>query len=184
MSLLEPPKLPKLYSSPFRHPHCCFTLSGSGIEAIVRILANANSLVLSIGSGSGLLEALLAQRDPNLNIQGVEVNESVNKYLPKEQMNIVKGTWDICGKAATATAWVFAYPRSLDLVKQYLECYGHFPNLRVVLWIGPIADWSDFERSFKEYEFEMLKVNTLMKGSEIMIAASPPGRSYASTQTM
>jgi hypothetical protein len=183
MSLLEPPNLPKLDSSPFRHPHCCFTLSTSGIETIVRILANANSLVLSIGSGSGLLEALVAQRDPNLNIQGVEVNESINKYLPDEEMNIVKATWDMCEKAATATAWIFAYPRSPDLVKKYLECYGQIPNLRVILWIGPIDDWSSFERIFKEYELEMSKIDTPMKGSEFMIAARPPARSPARSST-
>lgn len=177
MSLTRPPNLPKLESSPSRHPHCCFTLSTSGIEAIVRILANANSLVLSIGSGSGLLEALLAQRDSHLNIQGVEVNKSTNKYLPDEEMNIVKATWDVCEKAATATAWIFAYPRSPDLIKKYLDFYGDSPDLGVILWIGPIADWPNFERIFEEYEFEMSKVDTLMKGSEFMIAARPPERS-------
>lgn len=125
---------------------------------------------MSIGSGSGLLEALLLHEEPQLNIYGVEVSSAVNKYLLKERLRLVNGTWDLSSLAKTASTWIFVYPRDVSLVKKYAQTFGE-DAVRQVVWIGPLSDFKeceavflgpdwirgDFEdRGFSEYEAMIL----------------------------
>ena len=147
-------RLPELSLEPGFHRHCCTSLSIVKMQSILKVLPNGHCSILSIGSGSGLLEVLLTQENPRLHIEGVEVSDSINKYLPVDRMNIVRGTWDVCGRAAHVSSWLFVYPRSPDLVRKYLERFGQSPDLEVILWIGPRDDWLEYELVLKDFGFE------------------------------
>jgi hypothetical protein len=140
--------LPTLSSEPILHQDCCLSLSSGTIEKILTSLRGKNGEVLSIGSGSGLLEALLMEKCPELEIKGVEVRASTNTYLDEESFYSVRGTWDLCPAAQDASIWMFVYPRSPDLIKRYVERYGASLTLRAILWLGPKVDWETFEVCF------------------------------------
>ncbi|RMZ86029.1 hypothetical protein DV737_g292, partial [Chaetothyriales sp. CBS 132003] len=132
--------------------------------------AQASLGVFSIGSGTGLLEALLTRHlvtHQRTNLVGVEVYASapVNKYLDDDHVRLVRGTWDVCqtvttSPASTAAAWMFVYPRHVSLVEKYLDTLplggleereegargrGNAPQM--VIWAGPRADVVDYEAS-------------------------------------
>ncbi|KAL2824132.1 hypothetical protein BDW59DRAFT_147881 [Aspergillus cavernicola] len=137
----------RLPPSPTAFPNCCLSLSTTLITHLSSLLPPAPNHTLSIGSGSGLLEALITHRHPNVSIQGVEVNSSVNLYLAEQSMNVVGGTWDLYSRAGQARAWMFVYPRDPRLVRRYFERYGN--GVQAVLWLGPRADWEDYEGCFR-----------------------------------
>lgn len=137
-------KLPLLASIPTHHPDCCAAISSVLVAAIAQILPPKPSLTISIGSGTGLLEALLLQRQPSINLKAVEVSSHINQYLPNEKMDIVSGTWDLCLLAGDAIAWMFIYPREVSLVGMYLERFS-LSNTRLLLWIGPCADFCSIQ---------------------------------------
>ncbi|KAK9799888.1 hypothetical protein SCARD494_01681 [Seiridium cardinale] len=153
----------KLDKEPIRHPDCCLSLSSTLIDLLTSTLSRngrhaTDKLVLSVGSGSGLLEALLLERwstlsEPKLFIEGVEVQQSVeatllNKYLPEQHHSSVKGTWDLSPRAEEAAALMFVYPRSPQLISRYLRQCSQ-SDLEIVGWLGPKCDWSDFEKCFE-----------------------------------
>ena len=139
--------LPQLTHEPEHHPDCCLSLSTKLLDVLTAIFAPKNAkdaetrLVLSVGSGTGLLEALLLDRwsapqpqhpsGPDVHdggppipttatstgvvmtIQGVEVHPSVNKHLPEANLCVVRGTWDVV-PVATSTL----RSRSFDPEKQ------------------------------------------------------------------
>ncbi|THC99129.1 hypothetical protein EYZ11_001380 [Aspergillus tanneri] len=84
-----------LPSTPTTFPNCCLSMSTPLLNHLSCLLPQRPNYTLSIGSGSGLLEALLVHRHPNLCIQGVEVHSSVNRYLADEDVHVVGGTWDL-----------------------------------------------------------------------------------------
>ncbi|KAF2091797.1 hypothetical protein K490DRAFT_31788 [Saccharata proteae CBS 121410] len=147
--------LPNLLDDPKHHPDCCLGLSKPLIDKLILLLPKAPDVSLSIGSGSGLLEAYLAQR--NCRIEGVEVNSNVNTYLPEESTYTVGGTWDLCDRAAAAKAWIFVYPRTPKLVTQYVETYGS-AAVQVIVWLGPRVDWADFEACFQNLSGVQIEV--------------------------
>ncbi|KAF2424421.1 hypothetical protein EJ08DRAFT_575340, partial [Tothia fuscella] len=132
--------LPIPSRDPRHYPDCCLGLSTQFITKITELLP-ATGLILSIGSGTGLLEAYLLEPNPSMMIEGVEVSAHVNRYLPADRMNVVAGTWDLCSRAVEATALLFVYPREGALIERYLS----IPKLKakIVLWIGPCNDWPD-----------------------------------------
>lgn len=132
--------LPQLSKTSIQHPHCCASLSYEIISLLAEDIQRAPHITLSIGSGSGLLEALLQQYASDAIIEGVEVAEDVNRYLPKEKLHIVGGTWDLCDRASAADTWLFIYPKDVLLVGKYLEAYGKGTEKRII-WLGPQADW-------------------------------------------
>ena len=124
--------LPELTSQPKHHPDCCLSLSTRLLDVLTAIFAPETEqgagarLVLSVGSGTGLLEALLLARwsnpDPEhpsgagmhdgeplvpvvtttaMTIKGIEVRPSINKYLPEANLGIVRGTWDVVSVSAS-----------------------------------------------------------------------------------
>lgn len=102
-------------------------------------------MTLSIGCGSGLLEALLLHDYPAINIHGVEVSQSLNKYLPEERLQLVRGTWDIAPSARDASVWLFVFPREPGIVQKYVQVYAGSAVTETVVWIGPLADYKEYE---------------------------------------
>jgi hypothetical protein len=137
-------KLPGISEITQHHSDCCLGLSTKLIRRI-SLLLPPGSLVHSIGSGTGLLEALLQQQHPQIRVEGIEVNESINKYLPEDQVIIVNGTWHVCSASSGASAWLFVYPRDPSLISRYFELYK---PPRTIIWLGPKVDWQDFRTPF------------------------------------
>lgn len=188
-----------------RNPDCCLALSGklrelltdhflpgTGLETYSDTASEIRSLplILSVGSGSGLLERLLQlSRAPHpssptgpddnsepvdvspglgqgvgparVRVVGVEVSDSVNKYLPPQDTIAVRGTWEVAAEVDRAAALMFVYPRQARLVERYLERFGAGPvragsgegeesgeveageKVGTVVWLGPVVDWED-----------------------------------------
>ncbi|KAE8355364.1 hypothetical protein BDV28DRAFT_146155, partial [Aspergillus coremiiformis] len=110
------PELPNLTTTPQALPTCCLSLSTPLLTHLSNLLPPKPSFTISIGSGSGLLEALLTHHNAALSIEGVEVNPSVNRYIPEQDMHVVSGTWDLLhARVPDAAAWMFVYPRDPKL---------------------------------------------------------------------
>jgi hypothetical protein len=147
--------LPKISVIPRHHPDCCLSISTKLIQQLGH-LQPPNSSIISIGSGSGLLETLLQQQFPKIGVVGLEVNDSINKYLSPENFISVRGTWDVYDKALEADTWLFVYPRSPVLIEQYLKLET-VP--RTIVWLGPKRDWEDFQMPFMDHgNFEIEEI--------------------------
>ncbi|KAK0715217.1 hypothetical protein B0H67DRAFT_600909 [Lasiosphaeris hirsuta] len=146
---MEP--LPTLAPYPTRHPQSCASLSLPLLAFLHTTLPAPPALTFSIGSGHGLLEALLlhhyparAGTDP-ITLYGIEVAAAaaaapgpVNRFLPEPHALVVPGTWAVApeGVLCRAEGLVFVYPRQAGLVGRYLR--GE--RVRVVVWVGPRCD--------------------------------------------
>ncbi|MCJ1440649.1 MAG: hypothetical protein MMC23_001135 [Stictis urceolatum] len=149
-------KLPELTSTSIRHPDCCLSLSEPLLDTLLSLDYSGDAYILSIGSGTGLLEALLIDRTEkasatttsssgSVTIRGVEVLDSPNKYLAEDQLYLAAGTWDICPAADEATVWMLVYPRDVDLLAKYIKMHrGQHQKVRKVIWLGPIVDWESY----------------------------------------
>lgn len=158
-----PPPLPEISAdSPVVHPGCCLALSTPLLSYLREALLppNPTTLVLSVGSGYGLLEALLLEPPSPLNLIGVEVAPSPNTYLPAEQHSIVPGSRFLEPLAAEAGTWLFVYPRRVGLIEEYLRAYGQ-GAVRKVVWIGPVADWEDYEGCFGGWNVDVARADTV-----------------------
>ncbi|KAK4171387.1 hypothetical protein QBC36DRAFT_391148 [Triangularia setosa] len=146
------PPLPKLSTAPTRHSSSCCSLS-LPLLSLLNTLLPPPRLALSIGSGPGLLEALLLHHYPNRsnNFYGVEVSapKPVNIFLPEQNTLTVTGTWAVIdnGLLRDAGGLLFVYPRQPSLVRAYLENWKG----EVVVWIGPRADVEEFGPVFEEW---------------------------------
>lgn len=118
---------------------------------MVTLLPRKPEFTLSVGSGSGLLEAIITQIDEDVLVQGVEVNSTVNRYIAEEDMHVVGGGWGVCSRAQQASAWMFVYPRDPKLVTKYIDTYGDAGAM--IVWIGPRVDWVDYESCFRQSDF-------------------------------
>lgn len=196
-------ELPSLQDAPVRHPNCCLSFSSKLIEILTRILSNTanpdgTSTVLSIGSGSGLLEALLLAHveakddtgDPSFNVEGVEVQQlsgkpPVNRYLPEQAIYTVRGTWDVVSRLqdSDVTALMFVYPRQPALVTEYMKTIArHDHSIQSIVWLGPMADWDAFESCFvakDEHRWELEKIQGAeagLDGYEMMVVLRITGQ--------
>ncbi|GAW24111.1 hypothetical protein ANO14919_136920 [Xylariales sp. No.14919] len=146
--------LPSLTDEPTRHAGCCPSLSQPLLSTIAALLHSTTAvaattpastgaqsrgpapLVLSVGSGTGLLEELLHaylnQHPPTPStihsgpwrVEGVEVNPAVNVHLPEDRINHVAGTWAVLeSRARDAAALLFVYPRDGALVRRYVDAF-------------------------------------------------------------
>ncbi|RYO83479.1 hypothetical protein DL764_009450 [Monosporascus ibericus] len=155
--------LPEVTHEPKHYPDCCLSISRGLLDVLTATFRTAAETgpVLSIGSGSGLLEALLQSRwtgnattaatttsaAASPRIEGIEVRASVNRYLPAAAVGTVKGTWEVSPRARSdpaVAALLFAYPRSPALVSRYLR----EAEAGVAVWLGHRSDWLDFEPCF------------------------------------
>lgn len=134
---------------PAHFADCCVAISRPLIEAIAVHLPPKPSLILSIGSGRGLLEHLLlqymsAEDATPVDLYGVEVPTCVNKYLPEGRVLRVASTSTLYADAMFASALLFVYPRQVSLIAQYLDACLN-AALEKVLWLGHRSDWPDAE---------------------------------------
>jgi hypothetical protein len=148
--------LPTLTESPLHQPDCCLGFSASLLGTILDILqphiASESSPTrrptktkcLSIGSGTGLFEALLRNYAPGLvEVHGLEVSSSTNanKYLPEHMRRTVQSTSTLYEEASEYDVWLFVYPRDPRLVRRYLEVASENKDPRMILFLGPKADF-------------------------------------------
>lgn len=154
--------LPPLGEEPERYPDFCLSLSSALICSLTSVLTQAadrstSSLILSVGSGSGLLEAHLQSHwlsTPHcrrLSIYGVEVHTAdtarpVNRYLPEQDCSTVKATWQLSSDLNAACVLLFVYPRDTALLLRYLKAVQDQDSspLQAVVWLGPRADYNTF----------------------------------------
>ena len=141
---MEPPSISNIYErlaehSPTHLPDCCSSLSVSLLKHLASLLPPDPALTLSIGSGSGLLEALLLYQRPAVDLKAVEVPTTNNKYMPTDRFQTVNGYRDLCDSAADASAWMFVYPRDVWLLREYVQAFGG-QKCHLIIWIGPRAD--------------------------------------------
>ncbi|KAI0128391.1 hypothetical protein BJ170DRAFT_326130 [Xylariales sp. AK1849] len=164
--------LPKLTPIPTRLADCCLSISTKLIDVLTdAILANRShsgaTTILSIGSGTGLLEAILlsffresaTKSSVTVSVEGVEVhqpgNNAVNLYLPEPAINTVRGTWDMSVRVEDDDVHtvLFVYPRLPALVSGYVErILRDAPQCDSIIWLGPCADWVDFGPCFQGNE--------------------------------
>lgn len=152
------PPLPALTAKPVAYAGCCLALSAPLIGHLRSLLPPPPALVLSIGSGFGLLEAHLLAPPHSVHIFGVEVEPSPNRYLPPANHGLVLGTRFLEPLAEDAATWLFVYPRRVGLVSEYLAAHGR-GAVRMVVWIGPQADWSEYESCFAGWAVQKESAN-------------------------
>jgi hypothetical protein len=166
---VEPSAPPALTDSPKAYPGCCLALSRPLVTFIHSHLPPPPALVLSIGSGFGLLEAhLLAIPQPS-HLVGVEVDPSPNEYIPAANHRVVYGTRFLDPLAAEAAMWLFVYPRRAGLISEYLKTYGQGMVQRII-WIGPQADWDDYSGCFSGWDVQLQSANEVGGRAWDMIA--------------
>ena len=139
--------LPVLLQKPTQYSDCCCTLSKPLVTNLATMLPSKPSMTISIGCGTGLLEAFLLQHCPELCLQAIEVRSEIIEYLPKENYELVRGTWDLSSTAVSATSWIFVYPREASLIKHYQEAFSG-GAVSLVIWIGPRSDLPQCENMF------------------------------------
>ena len=189
-----PKQLPILTRDPRHHPDCCLSLSTILITHLTSLFTTllpphrgnpgpvrdgVKRTVLSIGSGTGLLEALInqslsedafgalqnAQLGIGLNllhVEGIEVHATppVNRYLEEWSCHEVKGTWDLCEMAGEddVRAWMFVYPRDVGLVGRYVDMLptesgeGRARSVEMIFWAGPRCDIEEYDGTWKRLE--------------------------------
>lgn len=135
--------LPELSSTPAQYSDCCCSLSLCLVSTIADVIQSAGLSIVSIGSGTGLLEAYLLREKPDLSLKAIEVSHAINIYLPCELVETVLGTWDVSTAAAGAQCWLFVYPRNQELFRTYV--YSPMSkSLNTILWIGPRLDAEEY----------------------------------------
>ncbi|KAJ4983645.1 hypothetical protein SVAN01_10856 [Stagonosporopsis vannaccii] len=139
--------LPTLTNKATVYPGCCLALSTPLVAHLYSLLKPAPARALSIGSGFGLLEALLNASPYKAQVVGVEVAPSPNTFLPATHHRLVHGTRFLEPLAAEAGTWLFVYPRRVGLVNEYMANYSH-NSVHRIIWIGPQADWDDYKGCF------------------------------------
>ncbi|KAI7537162.1 hypothetical protein KC331_g11068 [Hortaea werneckii] len=135
----------QLCTSPKHFADCCVGISQPLLATLASRLPPSPALILSIGSGSGLLEAMLLKHSEKpLDLFGVEVSSCVNKHLPPDRMARVPSTASLHPDAMLASSLMFVYPRMPALVTAYLDA-STGGALEQVVWLGHRSDWLDFE---------------------------------------
>ncbi|KAI7542923.1 hypothetical protein KC316_g15239, partial [Hortaea werneckii] len=136
----------QLCTSPKHFADCCVGISQPLLATLASRLPPSPALILSIGSGSGLLEAMLLKMHSGkpLDLFGVEVSSCVNKHLPPDRVVKVPSTSSLHPDAMLASSLMFVYPRMPALVSAYLDA-STGGALEQIVWLGHRSDWPDFE---------------------------------------
>jgi hypothetical protein len=159
----------------------CPAISKYLVDILVDRLPPAPALTLSIGCGSGLLEAILLyagenERGKPLNITGVEVPDCVVKHLPEGRILIVPTTSSIHSDAMLVSALVFVYPRKPDLIAMYLDASLDGALERLV-WLGHRSDWPETQMLLLAAFFKLERIDGPgIVESELLVIASMPRR--------
>lgn len=160
--------LPVLTNRPKYYADCCASLSSVLISTIAQVLPPKPSYTVSIGSGSGILEALILQNRDELDLEAVEVSACLNQYLPEEKMTVVLGTWDLCPAVGNAAAWMFIYPRDIFLMCKYLRTYA-LTCVELLLWLGPRVDYHSIEISIPKKDWRMEVIEECTSEYEMLV---------------
>ncbi|RMY71211.1 hypothetical protein D0862_14638 [Hortaea werneckii] len=135
----------QLCTSPKHFADCCVGISQPLLATLASRLPPSPALILSIGSGSGLLEAMLLKHSEKpLDLFGVEVSSCVNKHLPPDRLIKVPSTTSLHSDAMLVSSLMFVYPRMPALIAAYLDA-STGGALEQVVWLGHRSDWPDFE---------------------------------------
>ncbi|KAH9814656.1 hypothetical protein DFH28DRAFT_970748 [Melampsora americana] len=156
-------QLPPLTSVPTSLPTCCVSLSIPLISALKNAFSEDSSdLVLSVGSGSGLLESYMIQN--GINVKGIDLSTNTNQYLEEEEFIGLRGLWDrepISNLIYTRQI-LFVYPKPIkSVIKRYLEM---LKEIEILVWIGPSIDWFEVKETLHQFsdwknsEMEILNV--------------------------
>jgi hypothetical protein len=138
--------LEDLGDEPEHFSDCCVGISKPLVKALLDRLPSEQALILSIGSGSGLLEHLLLQAShQTLNVYGVEVPTCINVHLPPERLLRVPCTHSLHPDALFASALMFVYPRKSELITSYIEAFLD-GALEKIIWFGHRTDWPADEK--------------------------------------
>lgn len=127
---------------------CCPGVSKPLINVLLDRLPQ-EAMILSVGSGSGLFEAILLnvarnERRRSLNLRGVEVPPCINTHLREDQVLRVPCSMSLHPDAFLASAWMFVYPRRASLVSMYLDAFKD-GAMEMLLWLGHRSDWPEVE---------------------------------------
>ncbi|PKY00011.1 hypothetical protein P168DRAFT_285535 [Aspergillus campestris IBT 28561] len=163
----------ELNASPKLLPGCCLAISNRLLTYMTSILPKQPAFTISVGSGCGLLEGLVMYAHPEVSVEGVEVESSINRYIAEERMHVVNGGWGVYPGAQHAAAWMFVYPRDPKLISRYIHMYGD-QTVEMILWLGPRADWADYEPSFSQSSFSDLSfpVDVGLAPYELLVVAT------------
>lgn len=147
-------ELPRLSNVPVQHADCCAALSSTLVAKFAQSLPTGPALTISIGSGSGILEALILRDRPEICLQAIEVSRDINRYLSAKNMQIVSGTWELCPLAAHPMAWIFVYPREFPLVEKYLQNFD-VAAVQILIFLGPKAALPNMEAVMESRAWKM-----------------------------
>jgi hypothetical protein len=171
--------LAQVGNEPQQFAGCCLAISKPLLQALLSTLPQGPDLILSVGSGSGLLEGLLLQISRNgLNLFGVEVPSCECAYLAPERVLRVSGTRSLHPDAILASVLMFVYPRVPSLIASYINTYAD-GALEKLVWLGHRSDWADCEKIILD---SFTDVNVLhdagLPDHEIMVVATSPKPSF------
>lgn len=146
--------LPELTKQPSRYPGSCIFLSTDVVGLFCSAIPPKPSMTLSVGSGTGLLEAIVGKAKPTCTIECVEVESlrTEGKYVAQNRFHYVQGTWATCQRAQYASMWLFVFPRDPKLLKKYVDLNGD-GQVRSILWLGPREDWPMFKDAVRHEKF-------------------------------
>ncbi|KAK3674693.1 hypothetical protein LTR78_005415 [Recurvomyces mirabilis] len=145
--------LGRLGNKPVYFADCCAGISWLLLESLAARLPPAPALVLSIGSGSGLLEGILLRAtDEVVNIYGVEVGSCQNKHLPLERILRVPCTASVHTDAMLASTLLFVYPRKVELIRNYIDSFRD-GAVEQVVWYGHKSDWPEVKKELSPFLF-------------------------------
>jgi hypothetical protein len=167
--------LAQVGNEPQQFAGCCLALSKQLLQAILSTLPQAPDLILSVGSGSGLLEGVLLQVSHNeLNLFAVEVPSCECAYLAPERVLRVSGTRSLHSDAILASVLMFVYPRVPSLIASYIDTCADGAMEKLV-WLGHRSDWADCEKIVLDSFTDVDVIHDAgLPGHEIMVVATSP----------
>lgn len=172
-----------LTETAIHYPDLCPALSRPLVNAIADRLPQNPALVLSVGCGSGLLEAMILRasqhRDanaPGLNLVGVEVPDCSVTHLPADRTETVPTTLSLVDDAVLASTLMFVYPRQPTLIAMYLDATVN-AALEQIIWLGHRNDWREIEPLFLAAFYKLERIDgSGVAPSEILVIATMPRR--------
>ncbi|EME50380.1 hypothetical protein DOTSEDRAFT_118435 [Dothistroma septosporum NZE10] len=167
--------LEALTEEPKLFPHVCCGMSSRLLETLAARLPRTPSLVLSVGSGSGLLEELLhLQTNGSINIYGVEVPSCRSVYLPEDRTLRVPSTTSVHADAILAETLIFCYPREPSLIAKYVDEFGSGALAQIVLIVNH-NDWNGLSDILHDCFSTVELVDSAgLPGYEVLVVASAP----------
>ena len=173
--------LDSLSEKPVHFGDCCPGVSKPLINALLDRLPQDPALILSVGSGSGLFEAIMVQvaekdRGRSLNLRGIEVPPCINRHLPQDRVLRVPCSMSLHPEAFLASALMFVYPRRANLVAMYLDAFLD-GALETIVWLGHRNDWPEMELLLLAAFFKLEQIDGPgIPDYEVLAVASMPRR--------